>query len=330
MKIAALVRAEHRTAIALVALAGLMVTWLAFETVDGQTPPGTWTTKSPLPAARAEVAAIAVGGRLHALGGVVDGKSVPSHDEYDPIANAWRTRAPLPEPRDHLAVATVNGKIYAFGGFATPVHKDASNKAFEYDPATDAWRALAPMKVPRGAAGAAPAGGKIHVVGGRGPDGVVVGAHEVFDTQSSIWSEAPALPMARDHLVVIAVDEKIHVIGGRVKRPADRTGEHDVFDPATNKWTSAAPLPTPRSGLASAYYHGLILVLGGELPPDHTFPENEAFDPKTDQWTTLSPMPHGRHGFGGDVIGDDAYFVGGSLTPGDNGATDQLIVFHLP
>jgi hypothetical protein len=31
----------------------------------------------------------------------------------------------------------------------------------------------------------------------------------------------------------------------------------------------------------------------------------------------------------GDVIGDDAYFVGGSLTPGDKGATDQLLMFHL-
>jgi hypothetical protein len=74
----------------------------------------------------------------------------------------------------------------------------------------------------------------------------------------------------------------------------------------------------------------LILVLGGELPPDHTFPENEAFDPKTNRWTSLAPMPHGRHGFGGDVIGDGAYFVAGSLTPGDKGATDQLLRFHLP
>ena len=41
-------------------------------------------------------------------------------------------------------------------------------------------------------------------------------------------------------------------------------------------------------------------------------------------------MPHGRHGFGGDVIGHDAFFVGGSLTPGDKGSTDQLLVFHLP
>ena len=103
-----------------------------------------------------------------------------------------------------------------------------------------------------------------------------------------------------------------------------------MYDPASDKWFSAAPLPTPRSGVASAYYHGLILVLGGELPPDHTFPENEGYDPKTDRWTALSPMPHGRHGFGGDAIGDNAYFVGGNLDPGGNNPTDQLIMFHLP
>ena len=76
-------------------------------------------------------------------------------------------------------------------------------------------------------------------------------------------------------------------------------------------------------------YAGMILVVGGELP-DHTFPENEGYDPKADRWTSLAPMPHGRHGFGGGVIGDDAYFVGGSLIPGDSGATDQLIKFRLP
>ena len=100
--------------------------------------------KSPLPAVRAEVAAIALDGRLHALGGSFDGKAGSYHDEYDPTTDQWRPDAPLPEPRDHLAVALANGKIYAFGGFATDVHKDASNAAFEYDAATNAWRVLPP------------------------------------------------------------------------------------------------------------------------------------------------------------------------------------------
>jgi hypothetical protein len=40
-------------------------------------------------------------------------------------------------------------------------------------------------------------------------------------------------------------------------------------------------------------------------------------------------MPQGRRGFCGDRIGDAAFFVGGSLTPGDGGATDQLLMFKL-
>ena len=99
---------------------------------------------------------------------------------------------------------------------------------------------------------------------------------------------------------------------------------------ATDRWTSGPPLPTPRSGLAGTLYKGLFLVLGGELPPGHTFPENEGYDRKVDRWVTLAPMPAGRHGFGGAVIGSNAYFVGGSLTPGGGGITDQLIMFNLP
>jgi N-acetylneuraminic acid mutarotase len=167
------------------------------------------------------------------------------------------------------------------------------------------------------------------VIGGRGLDGIVVATHEVFDTRSGTWSEAAPLPQARDHMVVIAIEGKIHVIGGRFKGPVESTGEHDVYDPATGLWTSAPSLPTPRSGIAGAYYHGLIIVVGGEMP-DHTFPENEAYDVKAESWLTLTPMPHGRHGFGGGTIGDSVYFVGGSLTPGDKGATDQLLMFQAP
>ena len=228
-------------------------------TVSAQTAPGTWTMKAPLPAIRAEVAAVALDGKLHAIGGAVNGTAGPYHDEYDPATNTWRARAPLPEGRDHLGVAVAGGKIYAFGGFVGSVHKGAGTGAFEYDPGTDAWRVLAPMKAPRASVGAATVDGKIHVIGGRGLDGVVVATHEVYDPKSGQWSEAAPLPTARDHMVIIAVDGKIHAIGGRFKGPVDRTGLHEVYDPATDKWTSAAPLPTPRSGLASAYYHGLIL-----------------------------------------------------------------------
>ena len=50
--------------------------------------------KSPLPAVRAEVAAVALDGRLHALGGSFDRKAGSYHDEYDPVTDQWRAAAP--------------------------------------------------------------------------------------------------------------------------------------------------------------------------------------------------------------------------------------------
>jgi hypothetical protein len=103
-----------------------------------------------------------------------------------------------------------------------------------------------------------------------------------------------------------------------------------VYDPATNTWSSAPPLPTPRSGLAGTSYKGLFVVLDGELPPDHTFPENEAYDSKANSWRELSPMPAGRHGTSAATDGNHVYLAAGSLKPGSGAVTNQLIVFTLP
>jgi len=126
------------------------------------------------------------------------------------------------------------------------------------------------------------------------------------------------------------MDGKIHVAGGRFSSPVDRTGLHDVYDAGTNTWTSAPPLPTARSGLAGTLYKGLFLVLGGELPPGHTFPENEAYDAKADSWRTLAPMPAGRHATNAVTDGSHVYLAGGSLKPGSGAVTNQLLVFTLP
>src|SRR5215469_2988515 len=129
MEKSAMTHPQFRTVIAAALLGALLSSSTAFERVYSQTAQGTWTIKSPLPTVRAEVAAVALEGKLHALGGVFNGASEPYHDQYDPATDKWQPATPLPKARDHLAVAVANGKIYAVGGFATPVHKDASNEA---------------------------------------------------------------------------------------------------------------------------------------------------------------------------------------------------------
>ena len=150
---------KRRILVGAATLIVLLVSWSLGAPSRAQMPnvtsQGSWTMKAPLPSARGEVAAVALDGKLHAIGGSVDGKARPFHDEYDPATNTWRARAPLPEARDHLALAVAGGKIFAFGGFTAAVHKGAGTDAFEYDPAADRWSTLPPMKVARGSAGAA-------------------------------------------------------------------------------------------------------------------------------------------------------------------------------
>jgi Kelch motif len=98
---------------------------------------------------------------------------------------------------------------------------------------------------------------------------------------------------------------------------------------STDQAAIPAPLPTARSGLAYTIYRNLILVIGGELPPN-TFAENEAYDPKTKTWKSLAPMPAGRHGTAAAATAGNVYLAAGSLKPGSGAVTDQLIVFTTP
>ena len=156
------------------------------------------------------------------------------------------------------------------------------------------------MKAGRGSVGVAALDGKIYAIGGRHPDGNVVATHEVYDLATNSWKELAPLPKARDHMAVVAADGKIHAIGGRTGGSKEMTGQHDIYDPKTDTWSSGPPLPTPRSGLAAALYKDLVLVIGGELPPN-TFAQNEAYDPKTKELARARadarrPSRHRRRG----------------------------------
>jgi N-acetylneuraminic acid mutarotase len=297
---------------------------------------GTWETKSPMPAARYDVVAAATNDRIYVLGGsTTENRRQARNEEYDPATDTWRPRAPLPSGANHVAAAVLNGKIYAIGGFTGRDHKGSLDQVFEYDPATDAWRRFAPLSTPRGSVGAAVLDGKIHAIGGRVTNDSddwhtngVVGTHEVYDAATGKWTQAAPLPRARDHMIVDAIDGKIHAIGGRFSHNDDMADLHDVYDPATGAWTSAPPLPTARGGISGTVYRGLVLVLGGE-DEKRTYVENEAYDVKMRRWLKLAPMPGGRHGHGVAAIGQTVYVIGGASQRGGRGELAEVLAFTL-
>jgi N-acetylneuraminic acid mutarotase len=80
----------------------------------------TWTTKSPMPTARAVASAAVVHGKLFVAGGVVNqnGLAVSTDvvEGYDPLTDTWATGPSLPTPRGHAASAWAGGKFFVIDG----------------------------------------------------------------------------------------------------------------------------------------------------------------------------------------------------------------------
>ena len=127
-------------------------------------------------AARSGLQAIAVGGKIYAVGGNVvtmkDGKpeivsTTGINQVYDPASDSWRDLAPMPKGSTHNGIAALNGKIYIAGGFAARGHAKCTDRSFP----TTRHKLLAGSGASSSPAAGAPAlialGGKIHIVGGR-------------------------------------------------------------------------------------------------------------------------------------------------------------------
>src|SRR4051812_36711901 len=90
--------------------------------------------------------------------------------------------------------------------------------------------------------------GKVYAFGGfTGPahSAPVDYAYE-YDPKTDAWRTLPALSASRGSPSAVALDGKLHVVGGRSAQNGPTLATHDVFDPTSGKWSTAAPLPTAR------------------------------------------------------------------------------------
>ena len=99
-----------------------------------------------MPTIRSDLAAVAVGGKIYAIGGRnnVDGR-LSVVEEYNPASDTWKKVADMSTAREGHAAGAVNGKIYAIGGFTTVKRRNGTKVlkkvkiVEEYDPATNTW-----------------------------------------------------------------------------------------------------------------------------------------------------------------------------------------------
>ncbi|MCS7032646.1 MAG: malectin domain-containing carbohydrate-binding protein [Phycisphaerae bacterium] len=112
-----------------------------------------WNSRAPLPNPRNHLAAVALGGKIYAIGGQdlwneLSG-AMANVDVYDPETDTWSAAAPLPVPRSHIAASSfaLNGQIYVIGG-ATNGFTSLRDVTI-YDPASDRWRIFRQLPGPR-------------------------------------------------------------------------------------------------------------------------------------------------------------------------------------
>ena len=89
----------------------LFASWTANQSGGGSGGCGTsWSTVAPMPTARSDLAAGAVGNIIYALGGQ-SGTVLGTNEAYDSVANNWSTMASMPVARKDFGVGVVNGIV---------------------------------------------------------------------------------------------------------------------------------------------------------------------------------------------------------------------------
>ena len=242
---------------------------------------------------------------------------------------SWTKAAPPTIARQELYPEVLNGRIYVAGGFLSQ-NPGITDHFESYDPINDAWTQLRPLPEARHHITLSAVNGLLYGVGGFTggfPDWQAQPTMFIYNPASNTWTQGTDLPVARAETISAVVNDKIYLIGGRVRATEDArlfndhidSVRNEVFDPITKRWSSLANAPTPRNSAASAVIDGKIYVVGGRKfskNDDGTarqvnMPNLEVYDPKLNRWQTRSPMPQARGGLAATSHLGKLYVFGG-------------------
>ncbi|HEX9774160.1 MAG TPA: kelch repeat-containing protein [Actinomycetota bacterium] len=263
----------------LVVVAVLAVVFGAFIAYLGITTPGpreadVWVRLPDLPHPRGEMAA-AVGARV-------------ADDECRPG-----------EPcESSLTQLLVMGGLSGLGS--------TSDLVDVFDPGTGTWRDGPRLPEPRHHIGAAGTGGVIYVSGGAktATDWTPEANFWELDPTETQWRVLPDMPEARMGHQMVALNNKLYVIGGR-----GTTSNVLVYDPIAGQWSIGAEMPEQRDHLVAATAGYLVYAIGGR--DEEVTDRVDVYDVNTDSWSAGPPLPVPMSGMAVATLSDGIHVVGG-------------------
>ncbi|TQV74095.1 galactose oxidase [Aliikangiella marina] len=304
-----------------------------------------WQTKQPLPYRVQEIYPTLHDGKIIVAGGLSPDRNPTrgvssSVISYDPKTDTWSSLADLPEPRHHPFLVSYQSKLYGFSGFIGKGDQRwyASNDVLVLE--DKKWR-KSKVKMPFAMCEtvAAVINDKIHLVSGRTPLKQANGqwshhsdidSHLVFDPATEQWTDAPAIPTARNSACSALVNNLWYVIGGRTVNGGN-LATNEVYDVKNNQWQTRAPMPQAQGGLAAAAVGENIYVFGGEFFDNGggVYKKVWQYDTNSDQWAQVGEMPVPRHGLGAVAIDNNIYVIAGAAKAGASETSDRLSVYKL-
>lgn len=291
---------------------------------------GTWTTGTPMPTPRSELASALLDGKIYVAGGLAsnpDGAgwiALDDFEAYDIETDTWEVLEPLPAGLHHLGMAAANGRVFVSGGYDGANFTNDVTVLWAYDPESGEWSQVTDMPAPRAAHAMVAIENKLYIIGGVG-DSIQLW---IYGIEADEWDTDNAeMPTPREHLSAVTLDGKLYVIGGRWGR---NLGTLEVYDPETDEWTTLTEMPTPHGGLTAAAVNGNIHVTGGEdLNTSKTYDAHEVYDPETGEWMTFAEMPTARHGVTSQGSDGLWYVIGGGEEAGGGTFTSLTGVVEI-
>lgn len=129
-------------------------------------------------------------------------------------------------------------------------------------------------------------------------------------TTSSVWQQAPALPIPRGAHASAVVGGKIYVLGGGIDWGGGNTTQVNVYDPTPETWTPGTPVPDANTwGAVAEVVAGRIYLIGGWPSGGNSI---RRYDPVADSWEPLAASPVSfRWGHASAVVGTNIHVIGG-------------------
>lgn len=215
----------------------------------------------------------------------------------------------LPEPTSSFGAVALDGWLYVYGGHVVPTHSYSTESGsgrfhrLRLGGGT-AWEALPGGPKLQGMNLAAH-GQYVYRVGGmeaRNTPGAKPDLHSVaevarFDPPSQNWDRLPPLPEGRSSHDVVAVGNRLYVVGGWNMQGGSRSEWAETV--ATIDLAQAAPAwstiaqPFKRRALVAATLDARVYVIGGIDHTDKVQLTVNVLDTTTATWSEGPPLPKG-------------------------------------